>query len=352
MDPCVIDLLRHLNSEFYRRCAPSFSSTRQAPWEGWLACLPYLREACRDGESSADGGSASSRDRGASAGGCSASGRDRETSARGCDGGACGRALDLVDVACGNGRFEAFVSEELAGVDVHAAAVDDCDALMADARGSGATFARFDALAALVGGLPWREGIRRALASPCDGSGSPPRVAVPSPGPAASPSEQAPPPCAGPSPGPSSPSRGAGFDAAVSFGFLHHVPSRALRERALAELIGLVRPGGIVVVSLWRFLEDDRLARKAERSHAEALAALALLAGRRCGVDLAAELEEGDRFLGWQDATGLWRYCHSFDEDEVDRLAAAVANGAEEAARFRSDGKTGRLNTYLIFRKH
>ena len=45
MDPRTVDMLRQLNDDFYRRCAPSFSNTRQAPWEGWRACLPLLREA-------------------------------------------------------------------------------------------------------------------------------------------------------------------------------------------------------------------------------------------------------------------------------------------------------------------
>ena len=89
-----------------------------------------------------------------------------------------------------------------------------------------------------------------------------------------------------------------------------------------------------------------RLARKAEASHA---AALAQLEG---SVALAAQLEPGDRFLGWQDEPGLWRWCHSFDDAQADELAASVCDAASEEARFRSDGKTGRLNLYLIFRKH
>ena len=104
-------------------------------------------------------------------------------------------------------------------------------------------------------------------------------------------------------------------------------------------------------MSLWCFLEDERLARKAERSHPAALAALASEA-QACDIDLASELEPGDRFLGWQDAGDLWRYCHSFDDAQADELAAAVRGRADEAARFRSDGKSGRLNIYLAFRKH
>lgn len=261
----TIDMLRQLNNTFYRRCAESFSVTRQTPWEGWRACLPYLREACRD-----DG-----------AGGC---------------------ALSLVDVACGNGRFETFLAEELPSVSADVVAVDSCNALMKKARTPQVSFREFDALEALVRNEPWSQ-------------------------------------------------RFSACDVAVSFGFFHHVPSSELRNRAMNELLSLVRPGGLVIVSLWCFLEDERLSRKAKCAHERALAAL----GERFaaqGVSLADELEPGDCFLGWQDAEQLWRYCHSFDDAQASELAFSVASTADEVARFRSDGKSGKLNIYLVLRKH
>ena len=261
----TIDMLRQLNNTFYRRCAESFSVTRQTPWEGWRACLPYLREACRD-----DG-----------AGGC---------------------ALRLVDVACGNGRFETFLAEELPSVSADVVAADSCSALMEKTQALQVSFRSFDALEALVRNEAWSASL---------------------------------PAC----------------DAAVSFGFFHHIPSNELRKRALNELLSLVRPGGVAIVSLWCFLEDERLARKALRTHEQALAALAN-AREAEPAFLADELEPGDCFLGWQDADDLWRYCHSFDDAQAAELACAVSGEADEVARFRSDGKSGKLNIYLVLRKH
>lgn len=98
-----------------------------------------------------------------------------------------------------------------------------------------------------------------------------------------------------------------------------------------------VRPGGFVIVSLWRFLENPLLARKAEATHERALAELGL-----------PPLDAGDRLLGWRDEPGAYRYCHSFTDGEVDALAASVGRAATEVARFRADGRDGALNSYLV----
>ena len=98
-----------------------------------------------------------------------------------------------------------------------------------------------------------------------------------------------------------------------------------------------MRPGGFVIVSLWRFLENPPLARKAEATHEHALAELGL-----------PPLDAGDRLLGWRDEPGAYRYCHSFTDGEIDALAASVGHAATEVARFRADGRDGALNSYLV----
>ena len=128
-------------------------------------------------------------------------------------------------------------------------------------------------------------------------------------------------------------------DLAVCFGFLHHVPLPEWRLEVLRGLLSQTTSGGVMVVSLWQFLKDGGLALRAEASHRQALCELSL-----------PNLGEGDYLLGWQEAAGAYRYCHSFSDAEVKWLAASVEGRAELVADYQSDGRTGDLNRYLIWR--
>ena len=52
-------------------------------------------------------------------------------------------------------------------------------------------------------------------------------------------------------------------DISVCFGFMHHVPSCEYRVRVLDALVRQTRPGGIIAISFWEFMNDERMARKA-----------------------------------------------------------------------------------------
>lgn len=267
MDERFARKLIELDNRFYEEHAASFSSTRSAPWQGWEQVLRIVEET---------------------------GALDRPT----------GDSLRLLDVACGNLRFERFCSErlrDLCGSSLEMYAIDSCPALAV----SGATAAsapapnvhvkRADILADLLDDTDPLCGLPRA-------------------------------------------------DVVVCFGFMHHVPSFGLRQTLMHRLIDAARPDGAVAISFWQFMDDPRLAGKALEAR--------LRAKRHPPYpDFdASQLEAGDQLLGWQDDPTAFRYCHHFTECEIDALAASTGAGAREIARFSADGGSGKLNRYLILR--
>ena len=238
-----------LTGEFYRANAESFSQTRQSPWQGWVRLLEVMGLAAEQ------------------------------------------NPLRVLDLACGNLRFERYLADALPSRMLSGCAVDNCDPLVeagerneSDAL-SRMSFQNLDAIERLSAGC-----LREALEAP-----------------------------------------DASCDLAVSFGFMHHVPLERWRVELLRALIAKVRPGGFVAVSFWRFLNSDKLIR----------------ARAELGIP---ELPPNDYLLGWQDTQGLYRYCHHFDEPEIERLLAMVADSADLVSRFEADGKTGNLNEYVVLR--
>ncbi|MDY2776856.1 MAG: class I SAM-dependent methyltransferase [Collinsella sp.] len=247
--------LIELNNRFYAANAASFSATRSAPWEGWRRV---------EGELGRTGALETGR-------------------------------LKVLDLACGNLRFERFLAGLLPEGGLSATAIDSCPAL--GHAEEGVDFVELDILDALMG------------------SGDAPRTPL-----------------------------AAACDLAVCFGFMHHVPGFALRARVVGELVRATRPGGLVAISFWQFMDDPRLARKAREADAGA-GGDALWPGFS-----PSDLEPGDHFLGWQGDHGPLRYCHHFTEPEIDALARGAA-GAREVTRFSADGSSHSLNRYLVLQR-
>ncbi len=259
MDSDFAAALVELNNDFYRKVCASFSATRQAPWPGWQRVFDITA-----GE------------------------------------GAAGDSYRVLDLACGNMRFERFFKDAWVGrgamTPVEFYAVDACRDLACGADDADLHFIEHDILASLMGGA----------------------AAVPPV-----------PPC----------------DLGVCFGFMHHVPTRELRLAVLRELAASVRPGGLLAVSFWTFMNSDKLAAKV--TEAESRAAVAPPFD---GFDLA-KLEPGDHLMGWQDRADACRYCHHFTEAEIDDLLASLGGSVQEVTRFSADGKDGDLNRYVALRR-
>lgn len=243
MDTTTAHKLNLLNQEFYSRHAESFSSTRSFPWQGWEKLHPEIM-----------------------------------------------RASTVLDVACGNMRFEKFASSLKEGGQIKFFCVDTCAEFASDLPN--VRFQQLDVVKLCIE----RADLVEALDSPI-------------------------------------------CDLSVSFGFLHHIPGFEARRHLVDALLDKTAKGGAVALSFWCFMKDDRLARKA------------LLTTELATEKLGLDLDEGDYFLDWQDDRSAFRYCHSFSDDEIHELVAGASGVCEQELEYRSDGRNGILNTYVILRK-
>lgn len=257
-DAATIRQLNALTSEFYAREAASFSATRQAPWRGWEQAWDIIAAE---------------------------------------DPALAERPLSVLDLGCGNLRFERFLVERATGP-FAVTAVDNCLALASNLPAKASIdFTELDIVESLSGNV---------LAShlPHDTC-----------------------------------------DLAVAFGLMHHLPTFAMRADAIASLLCSLRPGGFAIASFWQFLNDARLAGKAAAVTDEGRAAHRL-----------PPFEPGDYLLGWQHADAVYRFCHHADDDEIDNLLVAIQANPDappfrEVARFSADGKVGNLNRYVVLRR-
>ena len=313
MDNAEARMMSSLTSDFYRRVSSSFSETRRSAWQGWERAVDIVADVIKPG-------------------------------------------MSVFDLGCGNLRFERFLADMLeeqagkggaAGAEAdapHRAAGAEADAEMA----SGIAVAppllhayAVDNCAPLVGAEPPddRMRIERRIFDVAEALLDDDARAF---------DELA---CA------------PSCDLAVAFGLMHHLPTPEQRARALALLVRHVRPGGYVVVSFWQFARNAKLLEKAKAATAEGRSALGL-----------PPFDAGDYLLGWQHEQGVYRFCHHFEEYEIDELAryveALCGGGArrlprldagaastdagthiQEVARFSADGKQGNLNRYLVMRR-
>ena len=202
--------------------------------------------------------------------------------------------FSVLDVACGNMRFARFLESELKNVKLRYCATDNCDSL---AGSSASEHYRHQDLI----GTFCLSGSEESLW----------------------PESQ--------------------FNLVACFGFMHHIPGKTNRKAFLRKLAESASEKGLIAISLWRFMTDEKLAAKARACSTEALSALNENGGR------GEELEEGDFFLPWQHESGVFRYCHHFDESEIQELIDCVGGKAQLIARYEADGRSGALNTYLVF---
>ena len=136
------------------------------------------------------------------------------------------------------------------------------------------------------------------------------------------------------------------FNFIVIFGVMHHIPDTNFRKNWLTQVISMLEPSGILVLTLWDFATEKILEK---------------LPG------------EGDYLLGWDKKPGLVRYAHKFSKDEISSFmnnatllpsaqglrneqsylsrSSSTNNDVELLETYEADGKNNKTNKYLIFKK-
>lgn len=267
--------LNKATEEFYAANAVSFSSTRERPWKGWRRVLAHA-EGCID-----------RLDAPTPPHGC------RERSA---PDGKVDSPFRVLDVGCGNMRFERMLGDAFPERRIEVYASDSCPTL----AGTGNV------------GAPCRVHYQSLDVVGCLEKGTlSDRLDAPS------------------------------CDLAVAFGFMHHVPLPAWRRALLEALVAHTAPGGVIALTFWRFAEDAKARKKGARTTAAGCAAL--------GIDV--EPSSGDYLLGWQNSLQHFRYCHSFSEAEVDSLVDEARRlGCRLVDSYLADGPDDMSNHYIVLK--
>jgi len=130
------------------------------------------------------------------------------------------------------------------------------------------------------------------------------------------------------------------FDGICAFASIHHIPGAVHHQRILHAISRIIKPGGLLVISVWQFQNSSKLMNR-------------VLPWETVDIQLS-ELEPGDTLLDWRyslpgqaEQTGL-RYVHLFTSAELHRLTEEANFQIEE--EFFSDGAEGNLALYQICR--
>ncbi|MDD2696985.1 MAG: methyltransferase domain-containing protein [Candidatus Pacebacteria bacterium] len=123
------------------------------------------------------------------------------------------------------------------------------------------------------------------------------------------------------------------FDKIVSIAVLHHIPSKGLRSQFFKEARRVLRPGGVLFLTVWNFRELK-----------EFFIFLKFLVLKLFG----SKLDFGDFLEPWGKKTV--RYYHYFTKKELTGLAEKVNFKIKETGIIRNE-RGNRRNTFLVAQK-
>jgi tRNA (uracil-5-)-methyltransferase TRM9 len=124
------------------------------------------------------------------------------------------------------------------------------------------------------------------------------------------------------------------FDKVYSIAVLHHIPSKELRFKALNDIKQVLKPGGLLILTVWKFhqLREYYLILKYT---------LLKLIGK-------SKLDWGDIFEPW--GKKIKRYYHCFSKKELKNLVKKTGFKIKEIGAIKNT-RGNRQNIYLIAEK-
>ncbi len=253
MDAATAHKLVDATKKFYQHHAESFSQTRQGSWNGWKDMLSLI--------------------------------------------GPLYPKIDVLDLACGNLRFEKFLADNMPDHEINSYAFDISEQLAALSQGRFKKhFNKMDIMRELE-----RKSLLKSLEESC------PKCVL-----------------------------------SVNFAFMHHIPCLDWRSDLMRSMVEMTRPMGYICVSFWQISKSEKLLSKARDVTAKGCEQL--------GIELPDS--SGDYLLDWNKDSSQYRYVHDSTDDEIKHIIEyACEAGANLFKTYSADGKMGDLNRYVILKR-
>jgi len=122
------------------------------------------------------------------------------------------------------------------------------------------------------------------------------------------------------------------FDKVYTIAVLHHIPSKEFRQRFLEEAKRVLKPGGLLILTVWKIKTKNNL----------------LSVIKYTILKLIGKLDWGDTFESWNKK--IQRYFHIFSKKELKRLLNEADFKVLEIGIVRNE-RGNRNNIYLIVKK-
>ncbi len=122
------------------------------------------------------------------------------------------------------------------------------------------------------------------------------------------------------------------FDKVYAIAVLHHIPSKEFRQRFLEETKRVLKPGGLLILTVWKIKTKNNL----------------LSVIKYTILKLIGKLDWGDTFESWDKK--IQRYFHIFSKKELKRLLNEANFKVLEIGIVRNE-RGNRNNIYLIAKK-